>query len=239
MGKLIDIPSFDGKTFQAWLSEPAGDAPAGGFPALLFLAEAFNLNAWARATADRYAELGYIVIAPDLHWRSVPGVHLPYTPQDRVRALELNAQVDYELALRDVQTGIERLRSRNDVNGKVGVVGYCLGGRLSFLAGAKSTPDAVVGYYSSNLGPLLALTPGIQAPAIFHFGDEDTGIPIEVAHELAVARAPGQDLQIHIYEGAEHGFCRIGEAPYHPQSAELANLRTLQHFERWLRTPAP
>lgn len=239
MGKLIDIPSFDGKTFQAWLSEPAGAAPPGGRPALLFLAEAFNLNAWARATADRYGELGYIVIAPDLHWRTVPGVHLPYTPQDRVRALELNAQVDYDLALRDVQTGIDYLRGRAKGNGKVGVVGYCLGGRLSFLAGAKAAPDAVVGYYSSNLRPLLALTPGINAPSLFHFGDKDAGIPIEVASELATARGPQQVLQVHTYAGAEHGFCRIREAPYQPEAAELANLRTLQHFERWLRPSLP
>lgn len=238
MGQMIELATRQGERFEAWYAEP--EAGAAAAPGLVFLAEAFNLNAWARATADAYALRGYRVIAPDLHWRAEPGVHLPYGPETRVRALALYARLDDAAALQDVQTCLDHLRSGAGTDARSGVIGFCVGGRLALrLAAAPPAGlQLAIGYYSSDIGPYVGLGAALRVPALFHFGATDPAIPVSIAQALAEAGRDDARLQVHVYEGAGHGFCRTGEANFHAVADARSQARTLDWLTKHLPVAA-
>ncbi|WP_159589787.1 dienelactone hydrolase family protein [Hydrogenophaga sp. BPS33] len=237
MGQFIDVPSRDGQTFQAWFETP--DASTGAArPALVFLAEAYNLNDWARAEAARYAAQGYTVLAPDLYWRIQPHQYMPYSSESQARARSIYAQLDYDAAVDDCGACIDFLRQRPDANGKVGVVGFCIGGKLALLSGARESADAVAGFYSIDLEAHFVEVPRIACPALFHFGETDARVPVAYADEIRAHSRAGQDVGVPVYAQAGHAFCRYGQPPYHEAAATLATQRTWDLFARALHTTA-
>ena len=140
MGEEIRITAADGGTFAGYLALPTR-SPG---PGLIVLPEIFNSNAHIRSVADGYAADGFVALAPDVFWRQEPASYLPYTDAGRAKAYALRARLDNDQFTRDLGDAIVALRARPDCTGKVGVMGFCLGGLLAYLAGTQLPIDAAV-----------------------------------------------------------------------------------------------
>ena len=217
MGEMIELKSGDGAAIGAWLAAPAA-APRG---AVVVVQEIFGVNHHIRSVADRFAAAGYLAIAPAMFDRVEKGVELGYDAPGMARGMEIVAKVDREAALSDIAAAVQRVASA----GKVGVVGFCWGGTMAWLAAAR-TPGivAAVGYYGGGIVGLKALRP--RVPTMLHFGEHDAHIPLAGVREVEAAH-PG--TPVHIYP-AGHGFHCDERASYHAPSAALAWSRTLDFF---------
>lgn len=229
MGSFVTVLDEGGKKWQAYLAEPA----AWNGATLIVLGEVFNVNHWVRAVADRYAALGYEVIAPDLYWRDSPETYLDYTDEGRTKGRALHAALDIDLSIKDIGWLVEWARKRRGASHKVGLLGFCLGGRLIYLAAARTGVDAAVGYYPVQLEKHLDDGPKIKAPTLLLFGERDHRTPPELIETVRQAVA-GRDVEIQVYSNADHGFGRFGEESFHEESAALAGARVLRFFDALL-----
>lgn len=231
MGTYVDISATDGTgTMRAYLATPE----KGSGPGLVLLQEIFGINSFMQHMADYFAEEGYVVMVPDLFWRIEPGVVLESSEQDRARAFELYGQLDVDKAIEDVAATIAALRGHAAQVGKVGAVGYCLGGRLAWLTAARTDIDAAVGYYGVRIEGDLAEKGRITAPLMLHFAELDSYTPPEVIAEITGATADMPNVEIHTYPGVDHGFARPAGANYDKPSAMMAYSRTLTLLRRVL-----
>lgn len=231
MGTYVDISATDGTgTMRAYLATPE----KGSGPGLVLLQEIFGINSFMQHMADYFAEEGYVVMVPDLFWRIEPGVVLESSEQDRARAFELYGQLDVDKAIEDVAATIAALRGHAAQVGKVGAVGYCLGGRLAWLTAARTDIDAAVGYYGVKIEGDLAEKGRITAPLMLHFAELDSYTPPEVIAEITGATADMPNVEIHTYPGVDHGFARPTGANYDKPSAMMAYSRTLTLLRRVL-----
>jgi carboxymethylenebutenolidase len=193
---------------------------------LVIVQEIFGVNAHIRAVAERYAEDGYVTVAPALFDRVEPGVDLGYEGEDRQRAMALLTKFDIEKAVPDIAAAVEWLRGFG-IRG-VGVVGYCLGGTLAWLSAARLPIDAAVGYYGGNITKYLGERP--KAPVMLHFGEQDNNIPASDVDKIAQAHP---EVQIYRYP-AGHAFNRDAGASYSPSCAMRARERTLAFLHEHL-----
>jgi carboxymethylenebutenolidase len=223
-GIFIDIPAHDSGKFQAYLSTP----PQGRGPGLLVIQEIFGVNDHIRKVADGYAAQGYAVLAPDLFWRAEARVELGYAPSDQQRGKALRQQIPPATMVRDLQTSAAALRKYLDEAGKIGAVGYCMGGRMAFELASTGCIDAAIDYYGAGTAALLHLADAIKIPLQFHFGARDALIPAAEVEQIRAAFAARDDVEIFVYAEAEHGFNCDQRASYHQPSAELAGGRALQ-----------
>lgn len=226
----IQVPAAAG-TMDAYLAVP----PAGRGPGLLLLQEIFGVNPHIRAVAEQYALAGFTVVAPDLFWRQAPRVELDYVGAERDRALALMRTVTRDDAVADMQATLAALRARPECAGRVGTIGYCMGGRLAFTAAALCGVDAAVCYYGGGIATQLELAPKIACPIQFHHAEHDASITPEAvaAVEAAMAASPAAAVaEFHHYPGAQHGFNCWARAAYHPASAALALGRSLSFLAR-------
>lgn len=231
MGTYVDISATDGTgTMRAYLATPE----KGSGPGLVLLQEIFGINSFMQHMADYFAEEGYVVMVPDLFWRIEPGVVLESSEQDLARAFELYGQLDVDKAIEDVAATIAALRAHAAQVGKVGAVGYCLGGRLAWLTAARTDIDAAVGYYGVRIEGDLAEKGRITAPLMLHFAELDSYTPPEVIAEITGATADMPNVEIHTYPGVDHGFARPTGANYDKPSAMMAYSRTLTLLRRVL-----
>lgn len=226
MSEWIEIPSADGGTISAYLALPA-QTPAA---ALVLVPEVFNVNDHIRAVADSYAADGFLVLAPDLYWRQEPRTYLPYDDEGLRKARLLWAALDVEQFAIDVGDIVAALRARADCNGKVGILGFCIGGTVAYLASARHTIDAAVSYYGIRIDEHLDRADHLQCPILFHFAESDAHIPWETVKPIVNRAAVSERMAVQIYEGAGHGFDRRGYPQYHETSARLARERTLAHL---------
>lgn len=232
-GDMVRIQAKDGSgSFEAYLAAPKG----GKGPGLIILPEIYNSNHWVREVADGYAERGFVCLAPDVYWRQQPGVYLQYNPEDQKRGRDLHAKFDHAKFGEDLQSGVDWLRARPDCNGKVGAVGYCLGGKLVYLGMAWHIIDAGSAYYAVQLDQFYEEAKKIDGPMTMHFGSLDYRVPPEMYRTLCEKLAHDKLCEMYWYEGADHGFNRFGYAPYHPEAAKLALDRTLAQFATHLGT---
>jgi carboxymethylenebutenolidase len=224
MGSKIKLTASDGHELGAYRADPAG-APKG---AIVVIQEIFGVNRHIRSICDRLAEQGYVAIAPALFDRHRRDFESGYSPDEVQRARSFLAEVDWDAMLRDVEAAAASVRSA----GPVGVVGFCMGGSVAFLAAARLAGiDAAVGYYGGKIAAFADEAP--RCPTQLHFGAEDQGIPLS---DVDVVKAKRPDCEIHIYEGAGHGFHCDERGSYHPEAAAKAWPRTLTWFERHLGT---
>src|SRR5262249_21809753 len=151
--------------FSGYLSLP----PGGSGPGLIVLQEIFGVNAHIRAVTDRWAEEGYVAIAPDIFWRVEPGVELSYTPEGTQKGRELRQKLDLDQTVEDIAATLAALRARPECSGKAGVVGYCFGGLLAFLTAARTDVDAAISYYGGGIEARLEEVPRIECPIMFHY----------------------------------------------------------------------
>jgi carboxymethylenebutenolidase len=193
--------------FRAHLALPA----VGSGPGLLLLQEIFGVNDFLRGKAAELADLGYVVLAPDVFWRVEPGLDLPHDESGLEKGFAVvgryQAEVDQATKAADLLAALGHLRALPETSGrKVGVMGYCLGGFLAYLVAAEGDPDACVSYYGSGIADLLDLAPQIGCPVLFHFGGKDPYIPADHIERIERAFAGRGDVTVRIEPEAGHAF---------------------------------
>lgn len=210
--------------FAGYLALP----PAGKGPGLLLFQEIFGVNRHIRAVVEQYAQDGFVVLAPDLFWRQAPRVELGYDGEDRKRAIALMQGYAPGDALTDIAASAAALRARPEVGGaKVGAIGYCMGGRMAYLAAATAGVDAAAPFYGGGIHQQLERAAAIACPMQFHYAGHDDHIPPEAVESVRQAFA-GKAAEVHVYPGSMHGFNCWERASYHAPSAALAHGRALQ-----------
>ena len=228
MGEYVSIASRDGNTFQAYLATPA----AGTGPGMVVIQEIFGVNAYVRRTADRMAEEGYVVLAPDLFWRIEPGIDLSYSPEDWQRAFELFGTFDVDKGIEDIAATIDALRQRDDQSGGVGCVGYCLGGKLAFLTAARTDVDCAVAYYGVGMEAHADEAANVTKPLMFHMAELDGFAPPASRDAVMTAFEGNPNATFHVYPGQDHAFAREEGEHYDKPSALMAQDRTMELFHR-------
>jgi carboxymethylenebutenolidase len=216
--------------FAGYLALP----PAGRGPGLVLFQEIFGVNAHIRAVAEQYALDGFVVLAPDVFWRQAARVELGYEGQDRERGIQLMRALDPAQTMQDVATAVRALRARPETAGrKVGAFGYCLGGRLAYVAATTAGADAAAAFYGGGIQTQLDLAPGAKGPLLFHYAGQDDNIPMSAVQAVEQAFA-GRPAEFHVYQGAHHGFNCWARSAYDARSAALAHGRTLVFFAEQL-----
>jgi carboxymethylenebutenolidase len=233
---MTTITSFDGGEFEAYLALP----PGGSGPGIVLLQEIFGVNQVMRSIADWYAWRGFVVICPDLFWRQERGVQLTdQTDAGWKRAFEFYQGLDEAKAVEDAGSALAFLRDHPACTGKVGAVGFCLGGKLAYLLAVRHNPDCSVGYYGVRIENALGESGGLRNPLMLHIAQKDQYCPPEAQAIIYAALDDNPLVTIHEYDEQDHAFAREGGAHYDAASAELANLRTLEFFARNLSGGAP
>jgi carboxymethylenebutenolidase len=224
MTDAITITVPDG-TFNAYVARPAS-TPA---PAVIVIQEIYGVNAVVRGVADRLAAAGFLAVAPDLFWRIEPGIDLTdQTDEGNKRAFALFGLYDADAGVRDIAATIDLVRGLPDCTGKVGAVGYCLGGKLAFLTATRTDCDASVSYYGVGLDGLVAEAETLTHPLMLHVAEEDRFVPKTAQHAVAAALKNHPQVALFTYPGADHAFARPGGMHYDKAAADAADARTLQ-----------
>jgi carboxymethylenebutenolidase len=224
MGSHIELTASDGHQMGAYRAEPTG-APRG---AIVIIQEIFGVNHHIRAVCDRYADLGYVAVAPALFDRLVRDFESGYSSDEVAHARSLMGKIDWDAIIRDVEAAVDSVRSV----GPVGVVGFCLGGSLAFMAATRIDGiAAAIGYYGGKIAAVADEVP--KCPTQLHFGALDQGIPLTDV-ELIKTKRP--DVEVHIYEDAGHGFGCDERASYNPEAAGQAWRRSTAWLDRHLVT---
>lgn len=229
----ITIPTRDGGSFSAYAALPPG---GGRVPGIVCIQEIFGINKVMRDIADFWAAKGYVVLAPDLFWRQEPGVQLSDGSEEGwKRAFELYQGFDIDAGIADLVATVTYLRSDPRCNGKVGTVGFCLGGLLAYLMACRSDADCNVGYYGVGIEQRLGEADKIAKPLMLHIAEADKFVPPEAQAAVKQGLAGKPEVTIHTYPGLDHAFARVGGQPYDKAAADLANGRTADAFKRALR----
>jgi carboxymethylenebutenolidase len=229
-GQQIAIGGPDG-SFAGYLASPA----AGRGPGIVVIQEIFGVNAVMRAVADTLAASGFFALVPDLFWRLEPGVELSdKTDTEWQRAFALMKRFDAALGVKDIQTSIAQLRTLAGCTGKVGAVGYCLGGLLAYLAAARTDSDVSVGYYGVNIQAFLGEAAATKKPLMLHIAGKDEFTAPEAQKQIADGLASFPLVTLHHYPEMNHAFARPGSKHYDQASAGLANGRTATFFRQHL-----
>ena len=213
MGDLITLTAGDGHELAAYVARPEGPARAG----LVVCQEIFGVNAHMRDVCDGFAADGYLAIAPALFDRLERGVELGYSDDDTARGRALRTALAWDDVMRDVGAAAEEVRN----GAGVGVIGYCWGGSVAWLAACRLPVQASVSYYGGQVHEFRAETPG--CPVQFHFGTKDPIIPNEHVEEIAALHP---DIPLYTYD-AGHAFDCTPRPDYDPAAAALARQRTL------------
>jgi carboxymethylenebutenolidase len=217
----IELKPEGGEPIEAWRSDPPGK-PRGG---VVVIQEIFGVNAHIRAVSESFASEGYLAIAPAIFDHYEKRFDVGYDPESRARGMAIAGKLDFEQLLRDAAAAIPVAAE----GGKVGIVGYCLGGSVAWAAAARfSGLSAAVGYYGGRFLDMKALQP--KVPTMLHFGEKDQHIPVA---GVKAAAALHPDVPVYIYP-ADHGFNCDHRASYDAPSAALAWTRTLAFFREHL-----
>jgi len=228
--KQISIPTPDGP-FAGYLATPT----SGRGPGIVVIQEIFGVNQVMRDIADGLAAHGYFALVPDLFWRLEPGVQLTdKTDAEWQRAFVLMNRFDPDNGVKDIQAAIDTLRGREGCTGKVGAVGYCLGGLLAYLSAARTTVDASVGYYGVNIHEKLGEAGNIKKPLLLHIAAKDQFVPPEAQKKIVDGLSANPHVTLHVYPEMDHAFARVGGAHYDKACADLANGRTATFFRQHL-----
>lgn len=227
----ITIKGADG-AFSAYLAIPK--AKTG--PGILAIQEIFGVNQDMRDHCDAWADQGYFALCPDLYWRQEPGVQLTdQTDEEWQKAASLYYAVDVDKAVEDLQTSLATIRAMDGCTGKVGTMGFCLGGLLTYLMATRSTSDCNVGYYGVGIDEKLDEASNISKPTMLHIAEEDRFVDKEAQAKIKNGLKDLPLVTIHSYTGQEHAFARHKGTHYDADAAKLANDRTVEMFEQHLR----
>lgn len=219
---MTTIKSLDGDEFDGYLALPA----SGYGPGIVVLQEIFGVNEYMRSVTDWYAAHGFVALCPDLFWRMERGVQL--TEAEFNKAIDFYQRLDEAKAVEDSAAAMNFLRQHPACNGRVGAVGFCLGGNLAYLLSVRFKPDCAVSYYGVSIEKSLDEAKNLTSPLMLHIAGDDQFCPPEAQAQIHEALVGNPLATIHFYPGREHAFGRAGGEHYHAADAELANLRSLE-----------
>ena len=222
----IEIDAIDGSgSFAAYRADPQG-APRG---AIVVIQEIFGVNEGIRRKCDHFASLGYVTFAPDLFWRLEPGIDLdPDVEAEFKQALDWMGKFDQDKGVADIEATIRAARDAS--GGKVGVTGYCLGGRLAFMTAARTDADASVGYYAVGVDGLLGEKHAIANPLMLHIAGDDGFVPAATQQAMHEGLDDHPKVTLHDYPGEDHGFATEMGKRRSDAAARLADSRTEAFF---------
>ena len=228
MGSFTPSSTLEGDAqFDTYVARPDGTPRA----AIIVIQEIFGVNEGIRHKCDNWASQGYLALAPDLFWRDTPHVELDAdVPEQFQAAIGHMQKLDQDLAIYDIESAIKFARAQLGGTGKVGVVGYCLGGRLTFMAACRTDGDAFVGYYGVGIDNLLGEQHAIGKPVLLHIPTADGFVPPEVQKTMHDGLKDNRHVTLHDYEGLDHGFAAEMGARRVEDAAQLADQRTADFF---------
>lgn len=225
-GTMTTITTKD-ETFKAYVARPA----AAKAPAVVVIQEIFGVNGVMRAIADDLAAQGYLAICPDLFWRIEPGIDITdQSEAEWAKAFELYTAFDVDKGVEDIAATLATIRADEGCNGKVGSVGFCLGGLLSFLTATRTDIDAAVCFYGVGIENKVDETKSLSRPVMLHVAEEDQFVPKAAQATLTEALSGNPLVTLHSYAGRDHAFARKGGEHYDAADAALAEQRTLAFF---------
>jgi carboxymethylenebutenolidase len=233
MNDRITIEGRDG-AFGAYIAR----SKTSRAPAVVVLQELFGVNADIRKTCDELAEQGFLAVAPDLFWRQEPGVDLSNVTSeaDWQHGLRLYAAYDREAGAKDVKDTVDAVRNLLECNGKVAVLGYCLGALMVFLTAVRCQGvDAGVAYHGGDTDKYLGEVDGLNAPLLMHLAEEDEFISKAAQAQIKAVLAKKPNTTVYSYPGQNHAFSRHNGAHYNAAAAALAHERTYAFLNRQLR----
>lgn len=222
MSEAVTLRASDGHELSAYVARPESQPAA----ALVVVQEIFGVNAHIRSVADGYAKDGFLAVAPALFDRVERGVELGYDGADLQRAMSFIPRLDADKSVLDIGAAIDC--ALRETGKKAGVIGYCFGGTLAWLAACRLNLAAAVGYYGGRIGNYAGEQP--HCPVMLHFGKQDTHIPPE---EVAKISSAHPEVEIYWYD-AGHGFNCTPRSSYNPAAAELARQRSLEFLKKQL-----
>ena len=228
MSERLSITTPNG-AFSAYVARPAGARA----PAVVVIQEIFGVNRVMREVCDRLAGAGYLAVCPDLFWRLEPDVDI--TDQSKAewdKAFDLMTRFDVDQGVEDVRATIDQVRGSDGCIGKVGAVGYCLGGRLAYLTATRTDSDASVGYYGVGIEAYLGEAEKLAHPLMLHIAEEDGFVPKDAQAFIIGALKDRPEVTLHTYPGCDHAFARPGGAHYDAKAAAEADGRTLAFFRQ-------
>jgi carboxymethylenebutenolidase len=221
---MVTINSFDGGEFDAYLAKPA----SGYGPGIVLLQEIFGINQFLRSVADWYAAHGFVVVCPDLFWRQERGIVLSDKGDDMNKAFQLYQGLDEAKAVEDSAAALEFLRKDPNCSGRVGALGFCLGGNLAYLLSVRFKPDCAVGYYGVSIEKALGEAANLSSPLMLHIAGKDKFCPPEAQKAIHDVLGSNPLVTIHDYPNREHAFSRTGGEHYDERDSELADLRSFE-----------
>jgi len=227
----LTIRAADGGSFSGYLATPK----SGKGPGILVIQEIFGVNTVMRDIADGFAAQGYAALCPDLFWRQEPGIQITdQTKEEWARAFQLYQGFDEAKGVDDLKATLAHLRKLPACTGKVGAVGYCLGGKLAYLMAARSDAECSVGYYGVGIDKALDEAGKIARPLMLHIAEQDEYCPPAAQQAIKAALGKNARVTIHSYPGVDHAFARNGGEHYDKAAAESANKRTADFFKQHL-----
>lgn len=228
MGEFTPVTTLEGGAqFDAYVATPEGEASA----AIIVIQEIFGVNEGIRRKCDNWAKAGYLAIAPDLFWRIEPHIELDADVSEEMQqALAYIPKFNQDQGIRDLEATIKAARAKLGGSGKVGLVGYCLGGRLAFMAACRTDGDAFVGYYGVGIDGLLGEQHAIGKPLMLHIPTNDGFVPADTQKAMHEGLKDNRHVTLYDYEGLDHGFAtEMGDRRV-DEAAELADRRTADFF---------
>ena len=219
----LSIITSKGENFSAYLAT----AKNGCGPGMILVQEIFGVSVSIRETADRFAQAGFTVAAPDLFWRFKPNIQLAYTGPDLEKAFDYYHRFEVNQGVEDIAQTVKTLRHHFACNGQVVVLGFCLGGKLAYLTAAHHTIDAAVAFYGGGIAEHLDVATSIHCPLLLHFGEEDEMIPADQIDAIRAAFDGRTEMNIETYPGVGHAFYNHKRPHYNAKAAELAQQKTL------------
>lgn len=213
--RSVRVPTRDGGEADAHVAVPESGSGAG----VLLLQEALGVNHYLRGVADRLAAQGYVVLAPDVYWRQERKVDLSHDEAGLGRAFQLMGRLDPEVTSADLADALRHLRGMPEVGGaKVGVLGFCMGGALTYRVACDADPDCAVSYYGVGIEADLDRAASLECPILFHFGADDAFIPLDAGTRVSDALGARPNVEIEVHERAGHAFDNP-DAPWHDAEA--------------------
>jgi carboxymethylenebutenolidase len=227
----VTIKAKDGGSFSGYLALPKSGKGAG----VVVIQEIFGVNDVMRRISDDVAAQGYVALCPDLFWRQEPGVQITdHSEAEWQKAFKLYQGFDQEKGIEDLEATIATLRAHPACTGKVGSIGFCLGGRLAYLTATRTDVDCAVGYYGVGIEGLLGEAGNIRKPVMLHIAEKDKFVPPEAQEKVKAGLAKNPHVTIHSYPGQDHAFARVGGHSYVKSAADEANARTAAFFKQHL-----